>query len=78
MRGQLLCLWSLTTLIAFGQQQGAQPPQADADQAVTRVPPVRPFVLRSAAQFRPPAPPALTSPKSVSYTHLTLPTICSV
>jgi outer membrane protein TolC len=46
MRGQLLCLWSLTTLIAFGQQQGAQPPQADADQAVTRVPPVRPFVLR--------------------------------
>jgi outer membrane protein TolC len=46
MRGQLLCLWSLTTLIAFGQQQGAQPQQADADQAVTRVPPVRPFVLR--------------------------------
>lgn len=46
MRGQFLCFWSLTTLIAFGQQQGARQPQADADQAVTRVPPVRPFVLR--------------------------------
>jgi outer membrane protein TolC len=50
MRGQFL-LWSLTSLIAFGQQQGAQQqgakqPPADADQAVTRVPPVRQFVLR--------------------------------
>ena len=49
MRGQFLFLWSLTTLIAVGQQQGARqqgaPAQAEADQAVTRVPPVRPFVL---------------------------------
>jgi len=50
MRWQFL-LWSLTSLIAFGQQQGAQQqgakqPPADADQAVTRVPPVRQFVLR--------------------------------
>lgn len=49
MRGPFL-LWSLTSLLAFGQQQGplqqgVQPP-AEADQAVTRVPPVRPFVLR--------------------------------
>ena len=46
MRGQFLFLWSLTFLVVFGQQQGAQQPQAEADQAVTRVPPVRPFVLR--------------------------------
>ena len=46
MRAQFLFLWSLTALLTFGQQQGARPPQADADQAVTRVPPVRTFVLR--------------------------------
>ena len=49
MRGQFLFLWSLTSLIVFGQQQSAQQQsaaQAEADQAVTRVPPVRPFVLR--------------------------------
>jgi HAE1 family hydrophobic/amphiphilic exporter-1 len=46
MRGQFLLLWSLTALIALGQQQGARQPQAEADQAVTRVPPTRPFVLR--------------------------------
>jgi len=45
MRGRFL-LWSLTSLVVFGQQQGAQQPQSEADQAVTRVPPVRPFVLR--------------------------------
>jgi len=50
MRGQFI-LWSLASLIALGQQpgaqqQGAQRPPADADQAVTRVPPVRQFVLR--------------------------------
>jgi len=39
MRGRLLCAWFLTSLIASGQQQ------AGPDQAVTRVPPVRPFVL---------------------------------
>jgi HAE1 family hydrophobic/amphiphilic exporter-1 len=39
MRGRLLCAWFLTSLIASGQQQAAP------EQAVTRVPPVRPFVL---------------------------------
>ena len=40
----------LTSLVVYGQQQGAQQQgaqaQAEADQAITRVPPVRPFVLR--------------------------------
>jgi len=47
---RLLCIGLLTSLAVFGQQQGAQQQgaqaQAEADQAVTRVPPVRPFVLR--------------------------------
>jgi outer membrane protein TolC len=40
----------LVSFLVYGQQQGAPrqgaPPQTEADQAVTRVPPVRPFVLR--------------------------------
>jgi HAE1 family hydrophobic/amphiphilic exporter-1 len=49
MRGQVI-LWSLASLVVFGQQQGplqqGVQPAADADQAVTRVPPVRQFTLR--------------------------------
>ena len=39
----------LVSLIVYGQQQGGQQgaqPQTETDQAVTRIPPARPFVLR--------------------------------
>jgi len=49
MVGRLLFAGYLTALIVWGQQQGAPQqgaqPQTEADQAITRVPPVRPFVL---------------------------------
>ena len=41
-------------------------PPAFAAPQFTHWPNVRPFVLRKASQFRPPAPPALTSPKTVA------------
>ena len=40
MRWRLVWVWSLATCAVWGQQQAAEP-----DQAITRVPPVRPFVL---------------------------------
>jgi hypothetical protein len=51
---------------------GAQPgdyqltPPAFAQPVFTQWPGVRPFVLHRASEFRPPAPPALTSPKYVA------------
>ena len=46
---RLLFAGYLTALVVWGQQQGAPrqggPPQTEADQAITRIPPVRPFVL---------------------------------
>jgi hypothetical protein len=41
-------------------------PPAFAAPQFTHWPNVRPFVLRKASQFRPPAPPALTSPKTLA------------
>jgi hypothetical protein len=41
-------------------------PPAFAQPVFTHWPQVRPFVLRRAAQFRPPAPPAIDSPKAVA------------
>ncbi len=44
-------------------------PPAFAAPQFTHWPNVRPFVLRGASQFRPPAPPALNSPKTVAATQ---------